>query len=97
MVQNHVCLGEPWEEVFGFKRKLEQHEGVEHAISWSNEQAVGLRGGLDKYNKDDELYGRGHRAQRKITTEKTQGQRKIEWIPTKEEKKLPKFRDTSQS
>ena len=97
VVQNHVCLGEPWEEVFGFKRKLEQHDGVEHAIKWSNEQAVGLRGGLEKYDKDAELFGRGHRAHRKITKEKTDGQGKIEWVPTKEERKLPKFRDFPES
>ena len=97
VVANNVCLGEPWDEVFGFKCKLDQHAQQEHAIKWSNEQAVGLRGGLEKYDKDAELYGRGHRAHRKITKEKTQGQGKIEWIPTKEEKKLPKFRDSPES
>ena len=97
VVQNYVCLGEPWDEVFGFKRKLEQTDNQEHAIAWSNEQAVGLRGGLDKYKKEDELLGRGYRAARKITTEKTAGQGKIEWIPTNAEKKLPKFRDVDES
>ena len=97
VVQNHVCLGEPWDEVFGFKRKLEQTENQEHAITWSNEQAVALRGAHDKYDKKDELYGKGHRAHRKITKEKTDGQGHIEWIPTKEEKKLPKFRDVPES
>ena len=97
VVANNVCLGEPWDEVFGFRRKLDQSEHQEHAIKWSNGQAVGLRGGLEKSDKDAELLGRGHRAQRKITKEKTDGQGKIEWVPTKEERKLPKFRDFPES
>ena len=92
-----VCLGEPWDEVFGFKRKSEQTDNQEHAIAWSNEQAVGLRGGLDKYKKEDELLGRGYRVKREITTEKSQNPGKVEWIPTKEEKKLPKFRDVDET
>ena len=92
VVANTICLGEPWDEVFGFKRKLEQTEGQEHAITWSNEQAVGLRGAREKYDKNAELLGRGHRAKRKIETKRAEGQGKVEWIPTKEERKLPKFR-----
>ena len=94
---NYVCLGEPWDEVFGFSRKLDQTDEQEHAITWSNEQAVAKRGALDKYDKEDKLFDKGHRIKRTITTEKTDGQGKIEWIPTKEEKKLPKFRDTDES
>tara|TARA_B100001564_G_scaffold243680_1_gene206506 strand:- start:249 stop:560 length:312 start_codon:yes stop_codon:yes gene_type:complete len=92
VVANNICLGEPWDEVFGFNRKLEQTEGQEHAITWSNEQAVGLRGAREKYDKDAELLGRGHRAKRKIETKRAEGQGKVEWVPTKEERKLPKFR-----
>ena len=93
VVANNICLGEPWEEVFGFKRKLDQTEGQGHAIKWSNEQAVGLRGAKAKYDKGDKLFGRGHRAKRKIETTRAEGKGKVEWVPTKEEKKLPKFRD----
>ena len=92
-----ICLGNPWEEVFGFNRHLEQTENQHHALTWSNEQAVGLRGGLDKYDSDDELLGKGHRVKREITMEKTEGQGQIEWIPTEEEKKLPKFKDLDKS
>jgi hypothetical protein len=93
VVANNICLGEPWDEVFGFKRKLDQHAQQEHAIKWSNEEAVGLRGSHAKYSKDTELLGRGYRAQRKIETKRSQdGTSKVEWKPSKEEKKLPKFK-----
>lgn len=97
VVDNMICLGNPWEEVFGFNRHLEQSDSQQHALTWSNEQAVGLRGGLDKYNPDDELLGKGHRAEREITTEKTEGLGQVEWIPTEEERKLPKFKDSDKS
>ena len=93
VVDNMVCLGDPWDEVFGFRRHLEQSEEQKHAITWTNEQAVGLRGAKEKYDKEAELLGKGHRAQRKIETERTDGASKVEWIPSKEERKLPKFRD----
>jgi len=93
VMDNMVCLGDPWDEVFGFRRHLEQSDEQKHAITWTNEQAVGLRGAHDKYNKEAKLKGKGYRAHREITTEKTDGASKMEWIPTKEEKKLPKFRD----
>jgi hypothetical protein len=87
------CLGEPWDEVFGFRRKLDQHAAQEHAIKWSNEEAVGLRGSNAKYSRDDKLLGRGFRAKRKIETKKSKdGTSKVEWKPTNEETKLPKFK-----
>ena len=92
VVNNHVCLGEPWDEVFGFSRKLDQTEQQEHAITWSNEEAIGLRGTGAKYKKDAKLFGRGHRAKRRIETQKSSdGSSTVEWKPTKEERKLPKF------
>ena len=95
VVANNVCLGEPWDEVFGFRRKLDQNENQEHAIKWSNEEAVGLRGSKAKYSRDTELFGRGHRAKRKIETQRSQdGTSKVEWKPSKEERKLPKFKDS---
>jgi len=90
VVANNVCLGDPHDEVFGFRRPMEQDAQQKHALTWSNEEAVGLRGVNRKYDKDDELFGRGHRAARKISKGKEAG--KIEWKPTKEEQKLPRFK-----
>lgn len=97
VIDNMVCLGDPWDEVFGFKRKLEQTKGQEHAITWSNEEAVGLRSHTEKYNKTAKLKGKGYRAKREIKTERTDGASKVEWVPTKEEKKLPRFRDKKET
>ena len=95
VVANNVCLGEPWDEVFGFRRTLDQHDQQKHAIRWSNEEAVGLRGSHAKYDKNAELLGRGYRAKRKIESKKAHdGQNKVEWKPSKEERKLPRFRKT---
>lgn len=95
VVNNHVCLGEPWDEVFGFRRQLEQEETQQHAIKWSNEEAVGLRGSNAKYSRDTELLGRGHRAKRKIEHKQSHDNKgKVEWKPTAEEKKLPRFKDS---
>ena len=96
VVNNHVCLGEPWDEVFGFKRQLEQTNEQKHAITWSNEEAVGLRGSKSKYSKDTKLFGRGHRAKRRIETQRSEdGTSKVEWKPNSEERKLPRFRKSS--
>jgi hypothetical protein len=95
VVKNEVCLGDPHDEVFGFKRPLEQSKEQKHALTWSNEEAVGLRGVNQKYDKDSELLGRGYRAQRKIETQsKLDGNSKVEWKPSKEERKLPRFKDS---
>jgi hypothetical protein len=91
VVANNVCLGDPWDEVMGFNRHFDQNTQQKHAISWTNEQAVGLRGAQQKYNKEDKLYDRTHRQHREIHTESSLEGSKVEWKPTKEEKKLPKF------
>lgn len=94
-VSNEVCLGNPWDEVMGFNRKLDQSEQQEHAIQWTQEQAVGLRGAHDRYNPEDKLLGSKHKHKREIKTEKTlDGKSKIEWKPSAEEKKLPRFSDS---
>lgn len=92
VVANEVCVGNPWDEVMGFNRHLDQTQQQKHAITWTNEQAVGLRGARQKYNKNDRLYKRGHRHKREIHTEKSDGPSKVEWVPTAEERKLPKFK-----
>lgn len=91
VVANNVCLGDPWDEVMGFNRHFDQTHQQKHAIAWTNEQAVGLRGARQKYNKNDKLYDRGHRQHREIHTESSLEGSKVEWKPTKEEQKLPKF------
>jgi hypothetical protein len=94
VVKNEVCLGDPHDEVFGFRRPLEQEEQQKHALTWSNEEAVGLRGVKQKYDKEADLYGRGYRAKRKIETERNlDSYGKVEWKPSEEEKKLPRFKD----
>ena len=97
VVQNHVCLGDPWDEVFGFRRRLDQTNQQKHALTWSNEEAVGLRGVGNRYDKKAKLFGRGYRAKRKITRDNESNQGKIEWIPTKEERKLPRFKKKDES
>lgn len=92
VVANEVCVGNPWDEVMGFNRHLDQTQQQKHAITWTNEQAVGLRGARQKYNKEDRLYKRGYRHKREIHTEKSDGPSKVEWVPTAEERKLPKFK-----
>jgi hypothetical protein len=93
VVKNEVCLGDPHDEVFGFNRPMEQHAQQKHALTWSNEEAVGLRGVGKKYDKDAELFGKGHRAKRKIETQrKLDGNSHVEWKPSKEERKLPRFK-----
>jgi len=95
--KNEVCLGDPHDEVFGFSRPMEQTKEQKHAIAWSGEEAVGLRGVGAKYDKDTKLLERGHREKRKIHTERSEGQGKIEWKPSKEEQKLPRFKKKKQS
>lgn len=91
VVANNVCLGDPWDEVMGFNRHFDQTGQQKHAIAWTNEQAVGLRGAKQRYNKGDKLYDRTHRHKREIHTESSLEGGKVEWVPTKEERKLPKF------
>jgi len=97
VVANEVCVGNPWDEVMGFNRHLDQTQQQKHAITWTNEQAVGLRGARQKYNKDDRLDKRGDRRKREIHTEKSDGPSKVEWKPTAEEQKLPRFAPSDDS
>ena len=76
----------------GFNRHFDQTQNQKHAITWTNEQAVGLRGAKQKYNKEDKLFDRSHRQHREIHTESSLEGSKVEWKPTKEEQKLPKFK-----
>ena len=91
VVANEVCVGDPWDDVMGFNRHLDQNQEQKHAITWTNEQAVGLRGARQKYNKKDRLYKKNHRHKREIHTEKSDGPSKVEWKPTAEERTLPRF------
>jgi len=91
VVANEVCVGDPWDDVMGFNRHLDQNQEQKHAITWTNEQAVGLRGARQKYDKKDNLYKKSHRHKRDIHTEKSDGPSKVEWKPTAEERSLPRF------
>lgn len=91
VVANEVCVGDPWDDVMGFNRHLDQNQEQKHAITWTNEQAVGLRGARQKYNKKDNLYKKSHRHKREVHTEKSDGPSKVEWKPTAEEQSLPRF------
>jgi hypothetical protein len=91
VVANEVCVGDPWDDVMGFNRHLDQNQEQKHAITWTNEQAVGLRGARQKYNKKDRLYKKSHRHKREVHTEKSDGPSKVEWKPTAEERSLPRF------
>ena len=96
VVRTNPCLGNPWEEIMGFARPLMQSDEMKRKIRFSNEQAVGLRGAHEKYEKDTKLLDKGFKSKRSVglteeadsvTTEAT-----ITWEPTDEEKKLPKFK-----
>ncbi len=91
---NYPCLGNPWDEVMGFKRPEKQTKQTQHAIQWSNEQAVGLRGAKEKYDPDAKLQSKTYRSRRKVVwdEEPTEGERTLNWELTDEEKSLPKFR-----
>jgi hypothetical protein len=91
---NYPCLGNPWDEVMGFKRPEKQSTDTQHAIQWSNEQAVGLRGAREKYDKSAKLKSKTYRSRRKVEwdEEPTEGERTLTFELTDEEKTLPKFR-----
>ena len=90
---NLPCLGNPWNETHGYKRPKDMTDLQKHAVMWSNEQAVGLRGAHEQYDPDAELRTKTYRSSRKVVWDEDEGEdRTITWEPTEEEQKLPKFR-----
>jgi hypothetical protein len=93
VVGNLPCLGNPWNETHGYVRPKDMSDLQKHAVMWSNEQAVGLRGGKEKYNKDAKLLPKTYKSRRKVEWDKDEGEtRTVTWNPTEEEQQLPKFR-----
>lgn len=90
---NLPCLGNPWNETHGYKRPKDMTALQQHAVMWSNEQAVGLRGAHETYNPEAELQSKTYRSRRKVVWDEEEGEdRTVTWEPTEEEEKLPKFR-----
>jgi hypothetical protein len=90
---NLPCLGNPWNETHGYTRPKDMTELQKHAVLWSNEQAVGLRGAKEEYDPDAKLRPITYRSRRKVEWDKSDGEdRTITWEPTEEESQLPKFR-----
>ena len=94
------CLGRPWDEIMGDGLDRPEHRSKEqhHAIGWSNEHAVGLRKGQEKYDPKAKLRAKTYKAKRKIRSNKTEeGIAKsdpstITWKPNEDERKMPRFR-----
>ena len=92
------CLGNPWDEVMGFDRPMDQTKETKRKIRHSNEVAVGLRAHDDKYTKDTKLHDKRYKSTRKVRSteeakEVSQGEEStFTYVPTKDEKKLPRFR-----
>lgn len=95
------CLGNPWDEVMGFDRPLDQTKETKRKIRHSNEVAVGLRAYDDKYTKDTKLLDKRYKSTRKVRSteganEVSQGEEStFTYVPTKDEKRLPRFRKKS--
>ena len=96
VAKTNPCLGNPWEEIMGFDRPLDQSDELKRKIRFSNEQAVGLRGAHEKYTAETELLDKGFKSKRSVRlteeADSVTSEATITWEPTDEEKKLPKFR-----
>jgi len=92
------CLGNPWDEIMGFERPMDQNKEVKRKIRHSNEVAIGLRPYDDEYTKDTKLFNKRYKSKRKVRSTSEPGEVVEEkestftYIPTKEEKRLPRFR-----
>ena len=82
----------------GLDRPLHRSAELNHAIGWSNEHAVGLRKGQEKYDPNAKLRSKTYKAKRKIHSNKREeGIAKsdpstVTWKPNKDERKMAKFR-----
>jgi hypothetical protein len=92
------CLGNPWDEVMGFERPMDQTTETKRKIRFSNEQAVGLRAHDEKYTKETALQDKRYKATRKVRSTEEGGKAsssdsvEFTYVPTKEEKRLPRFK-----
>ena len=82
----------------GLDRPMHRSEELNHAIGWSNEHAVGLRKGREKYDPNAKLRAKTYKAKRKIHSNKAEegiaksGPSTITWKPNEDERKMPRFR-----
>ena len=67
------CLGNPWDEVMGFDRPMDQTTETKRKIRFSNEQAVGLRAHDEKYEKGTTLQDKRYKATRKVRSTEEDG------------------------
>jgi hypothetical protein len=94
------CLGRPWDEIMGDGLDRPEHRSKElqHAIGWSNEHAVGLREGQEKYDAKAKLRTKSYKAKRKIHSNIAEegiarsDPSTVTWTPNKDEQKMPRFR-----
>jgi hypothetical protein len=92
------CLGNPWDEVMGFDRPMDQTTETKRKVRFSNEQAVGLRAHDEKYTRKTRLRDKRYKAQRNVHqpepgSEESQSEEStFTYVPTKEEERLPRFK-----
>ena len=92
------CLGNPWDEIMGFERPLDQTKETKRKVRFSNEQAVGLRAHDEKYTKETKLRNKRYKSKRVVHSNNPEdkGQPGEEstftYVPTKDENKMPRFR-----
>jgi len=94
------CLGRPYDEIMGdgLDRPMHRSKELHHAIGWSNEHAVGLRKGREKYDPNAKLKNKRYKAKRTVHSHKAEeGIAKsdpstITWKPNKDEQTMKRFR-----
>jgi hypothetical protein len=98
VVSTNPCLGNPWDEVMGFARPMDQSKETKRKIRFSNEQAVGLRAHDEKYSAETSLKSKRYKSTRKVRSHEEGGKAspsddvEFTYVPTKEEKRLPRFK-----
>ena len=99
------CLGRPWDEIMGdgLDRPMHRSKELHHAIGWSNEHAVGLRKGREKYDPDAKLRSKRYKAKREVRSHSREEgiakdeRRTITWEPNADEQTMPKFRKSTKN
>lgn len=99
------CLGRPWDEIMGdgLDRPMHRSKELHHAIGWSNEHAVGLRKGREKYDPKAKLRSKRYKAKREVRSHSREEgiakdeRRTITWEPNADEQTMPKFRKSTKN
>ena len=71
------CLGNPWDEVMGFARPMDQSKETKRKIRFSNEQAVGLRAHDEQYTAETSLKSKRYKTTRKVRSHEEGGKQGI--------------------